>query len=156
MGKNSGKRLCMGFKMQEYKDLITILRKGKDFELLEPFRFYFQKERLAHFAYGLNDFIGYSSLNGTPFIQIPKGFKTDFGSVPQFFQSLISPVGKPTKAFVLHDYLCVRANRGELERETADRVFLEAMRVLGVGRVKRVSIYLSVRAYALTKSLLNL
>lgn len=156
MGKNSGKRLCMGFKMQEYKDLITILRKGKDFELLEPFRFYFQKERLAHFAYGLNDFIGYSSLNGTPFIQIPKGFKTDFGSVPQFFQSLISPVGKPTKAYVLHDYLCQRAKRGELTREVADRVFLEAMRVLGVGRVKRVSIYLSVRAYALTKSLLNL
>lgn len=146
----------MGFKMQEYKDLITILRKGKDFELLEPFRFYFQKERLAHFAYGLNDFIGYSALHQTPFIQIPKGFQTDFGSVPQIFQSLISPVGKPTKAFVLHDYLCARANAGELTRKAADRVFLEAMRVLGVGRVKRVSIYLSVRAYALTKSLLNL
>ncbi len=65
-------------------------------------------------------------------------------------------MGKPTKAFVLHDYLCARAKRGELKRKAADRVFLEAMRVLGVGRVKRVSIYLSVRVYALTKSLLNL
>ena len=147
MGKNSGKRLCMGFKMQGYKDLITILRKGKDFELLEPFRFYFQKERLAHFAYGLSDFIGYSALQGTPFIQIPEGFKTDFGSVPQLFQSLISPVGKPTKAYVLHDYLCQRAKRGELTREAADRVFLEALRVLGVGKAKRIVLYLSVRAF---------
>lgn len=141
--------------MQKNKELITLLIEGKDFELLEPFRFYFKKERLSHFASGVSDFIGYSTLQGTPFIQIPKGFKTDFGSVPQLFQSLISPVGKPTKAYVLHDYLCQRAKCGELTREAADRVFLEALRVLGVGKTKRVVLYLSVRAFAIAKNLLN-
>ena len=39
------------------------------------------------------------------YINIPKGFNTDFGSIPQLFQSLVSPIGSPTKAYVLHDYL---------------------------------------------------
>ncbi len=93
---------------------------------------------------------------GGLFIEVPKGFKTDFGSVPQLFQSLLSPVGKPTKAYVLHDYLCELAQEENLKRKVADDVFLSALRILGIGKIQRVVIYASVRLYALClKPILN-
>ena len=87
------------------KNLITILREGKDFELIEDLEFWFEdglgeelKKRLGIYALNARGDEG-------GYICIPKGFRTDFGSIPQIFQSLISPVGKPTKSYVLHDYL---------------------------------------------------
>jgi len=76
---------------------------------------------------------------------IPKGTKTDFASVPRGFRWMISRVGKYGKAAVLHDYLC------ELEgfaRKDADQIFLEAMKVLGVGWFKRRIMYFGVRSYS--------
>lgn len=138
------------------KELITILRQGKDFEILEPFRFYFSGdcEALRNLPYGI---LQLDEVCGGLFIEVPKGFKTDFGSVPQLFQSLLSPVGKPTKAYVLHDYLCELAQEGNLKRKVADDVFLSALRILGIGKIQRVVIYASVRFYALClKPILNL
>ncbi len=77
---------------------------------------------------------------------IPIGTKTDFASVPRFFRRLISKVGKYGKAAVLHDYLC------ELEgfpRKDADKIFLEAMKALGVGWFKRRTMYFGVRTYSI-------
>lgn len=137
------------------KELITILRQGKDFEILEPFRFYFSGDckALRNLPYGI---LKLDEVRGGLFIEVPKGFKTDFGSVPQLFQSLLSPVGKPTKAYVLHDYLCELAQEGNLKRKVADDVFLSALRILGIGKIQRVVIYAGVRFYALClKPILN-
>ncbi|WP_300827099.1 DUF1353 domain-containing protein [Helicobacter sp. UBA3407] len=130
------------------RELITILRQGKDFELLESFRFYFDThaESLRNLPCGI---LQLDEMRGKLFVEVPLGFKTDFGSIPQIFQSLISPVGKPTKAYVLHDYLCELSAEGKLKRKVADDVFLSALRILGVGRFQRMAIYTSVRFYAL-------
>ena len=136
------------------KDLIVKVMNGNQFELMEDFVFYFPM---------LN---GYRDCT----LKVEKGFKTDFGSVPQAFQSFISPIGKPTKAYVLHDRLCVANAKGEIwekffnkvprkywekpiTRKEADKVFLEAMKVLGVGYLKRYTIYFYVRLYAILKGL---
>ncbi|MDE5926589.1 MAG: DUF1353 domain-containing protein [Helicobacter sp.] len=140
------------------KELRTILRQGKDFEILEPFRFYFRGDCEALRNIPSNsEILQLDEFKGELFIEVPKGFKTDFGSVPQLFQSLLSPVGKPTKAYVLHDYLCELAQEGHLKRKVADDVFLSALRILGIGKIQRVVIYASVRFYALCfKPILNL
>ena len=123
------------------KNLITILREGKDFELIEDLEFWFEdglreelKKKLGFYALNARGLKG-------DYICIPKGFKTDFGSIPQIFQSLISPVGKPTKSYVLHDYLLSLWDREILNRKTCDRVFKEALRVQGVGVLKRNVMY---------------
>lgn len=61
--------------MQKNKELITLLIEGKDFELLEPFRFYFEKERLAHFAYGLSDFSVILLYTKRPLFRFQRGLK---------------------------------------------------------------------------------
>ncbi|WDL73873.1 DUF1353 domain-containing protein [Helicobacter winghamensis] len=130
------------------RDLITILREGVQFELLEPFRFYFKGDfkSLKKLPFGILEL---DEIKGGVFIQTPKGFKTDFGSIPQLFQSLISPVGKPTKAFVLHDYLCALSNAGKLKRKVADEVFKDALKQLGCGLLKRYLLYFGVRVFSM-------
>jgi len=77
-------------------------------------------------------------------IEVPEGFQTDFGSVPQCFWWLVSPIGLATRAFVIHDWLY---HTQELSRALSDSVLLEAMGVLGVPWWKRVIIYDAVRAF---------
>lgn len=76
---------------------------------------------------------------------VPKGVKTDFASIPRGFRWIIARVGKYGKAAVLHDYIC-EAKIGS--RKYADRVFLDAMKTLGVGWWKRRTMYAGVRAYS--------
>lgn len=115
----------------ENRDLVVKVIDGSNFSLVQDFNFYFEEETIT----------------------IPKGFITDFGSVPQIFQSFVSPIGKPTKAYVLHDYLCVKAKKGELSRKEADEIFLKAMKRLKVRKIKRKIIYFYVRLYAILKGL---
>ena len=75
-------------------------------------------------------------------IIVPKGTLTDFGSVPHFLWSFISPIGKATRAFVLHDYLYQIQIYTRLR---SDQILLEAMEVLGVGWLKRHTVYRGVR-----------
>ena len=93
-----------------------------------------------------------------PFRYIAKDYKvynvpaytfTDFASIPRGFRWMISRVGKYGKAAVLHDYLCDLANAGKFKRKDADKIFLEAMKVLGVGWLKRNTMFLGVRSYSI-------
>ena len=103
------------------KDLIVKLKDFKEFELQEDFYFYFKSD------IGLEGLAYPDSLDRSlRYIIVPKGFSTDFGSVPQLFQGIISPVGNASKAYVLHDFLCVLAHDGRLSRANADRIFKEA------------------------------
>jgi len=77
-------------------------------------------------------------------IVIPAGFETDFASVPRIFWPFISPVDKHGKAAVLHDYLY----RKEIyARHICDKIFLEAMKSIGVSKWKRSLIYWNVRIF---------
>lgn len=76
-------------------------------------------------------------------IEVPEGFMTDLGSVPQLLWNLIPPIGKPLRGYVLHDwlYFCQIYTRAK-----SDGVLLEAMEVAGVSWAKRWAIYLGVRS----------
>lgn len=75
-------------------------------------------------------------------ITVPAGFLTDFGSIPQIFQNIVSSIGKPTKAFVLHDWLY---HTQQFSRERSDQILFEAMGLLGVSELEKLTIYEAVR-----------
>ncbi len=111
--------------------ILKFIDKKKDlfrFELYEVFSYY-------------TDIIDY----GRAF-DIYKGFRTDFASVPRVLWSIIPPNGLYGKAAVVHDYLC---ETKIVSRKNADKIFLEAMKVLGVSWWKRNLMYRSVRAYSI-------
>lgn len=90
------------------------------------------------------------------YINIPKGFNTDFGSIPQLFQSLVSPIGSPTKAYVLHDYLLSLYLQGKIsKRKVCDKTFRTALRNEGVSMPRRSFMYLCVRAYSTYKDFIK-
>ncbi|MDQ4148457.1 MAG: DUF1353 domain-containing protein [Actinomycetota bacterium] len=76
-------------------------------------------------------------------IEVPQGFITDFASVPRPLWWLYAPWGRHGHAAVLHDWGYYEQDR---QRREYDRIFLEAMVVLGVGRVKRRLMWLAVRS----------
>lgn len=84
-------------------------------------------------------------------ITIPGGFETDFASVPQLFWSVVPPMGKYFIAAVLHDYLyrvpiSRKLGAGRcIDREKADKVFLEELRDVKVSWWKRRLMYRAVR-----------
>ena len=87
-------------------------------------------------------FIGEESSN--EFITIPKGFVTDFASIPRVFWVILPPDGEYTQAAVLHDYMC---STSMFPMKKIDKIFLEAMVVLKVPAWKRNTIYWAVRIW---------
>lgn len=80
-------------------------------------------------------------------IHVPKGFVTDFASIPRLFWRLEPPLGRSGKAAVVHDYLYVtRGLGGRYDRTRCDEIFREAMGVLGVPMIKRNIMWAAVRA----------
>ena len=75
-------------------------------------------------------------------LMIPSGFVTDLGSIPKLFQNIISPEGKPLRAYLGHDYLYATQNR---TRAQSDACLMRMMNALGVGAIERWTIYLGVR-----------
>lgn len=81
-------------------------------------------------------------------IIIPKGFTTDFASVPKIFCPILPHTGKYTKASALHDYLYSTYSDDVLcNRAEADKLFLQAMTYSGVAPWKRMLLYYAVRIF---------
>ncbi len=76
-------------------------------------------------------------------IRVPRGFVTDFASIPRPLWNIFPPTGQYGKAAVIHDYLY--RTPGLASRGNADATLLEAMKALGVGRWTRWTIYAGVR-----------
>ncbi len=75
-------------------------------------------------------------------VKVPQWMATDFASVPRPIWWFAAPWGKHGHAAVIHDagyYLQDRSRR------SYDRIFLQAMEVLGVRKLKRWAMYLAVR-----------
>lgn len=75
-------------------------------------------------------------------VVVPRGFVTDFASIPRAFWSGYLPTGPYQWAAVVHDYLYWEQ---ATSREEADDIFLEAMTQSGVKPADRTIIYHSVR-----------
>lgn len=77
-------------------------------------------------------------------ITVPEGFTTDAASIPRLFWSFLPPLGRYTKAAVVHDYLY----RTHLKtKEDADKIFLWLMEDLGVEKVRRTVMYYAVKLF---------
>ena len=78
-------------------------------------------------------------------VHVPKGFVTDFASVPRILWWLFPPHGRHGKAAVIHDYLYLLVRKGKYSRVVADSIFLSAMKELEVPLWRRYTMYLGVR-----------
>jgi hypothetical protein len=79
-----------------------------------------------------------------PSVTVPRGFVTDFASVPRLFWSLVPPDGAYAHAAVVHDYLYWAQTT---KRTVADEIFLRAMNDLKVSPVIASGIHSAVNAF---------
>ncbi len=106
--------------------IVSPLADGKTWVLIEPF------------AYDVGE------LGSGDTIEVSKGFKTDFASIPRAFWIVLPKWGKYGNAAVIHDWIYSSQERS---REEADRILLEAMEVLSVPKWQCFSIYKAVRYF---------
>ena len=76
--------------------------------------------------------------------RIPRGFETDFASVPRVFQNVLGSWGKYGPAAIVHDWLYWTQRCARL---TADDTLLEAMVALTVPTWQMALIYKAVREF---------
>lgn len=65
---------------------------------------------------------------------VPKGYRTDFASVPRFFWRVFPPIGRYCQAAVLHDWHC---DQKILSYKETHQLFDDAMKATGVGKWTR-------------------
>lgn len=80
-------------------------------------------------------------------IVVPKGFKTDYASVPRVFRNIINSYGKHGRAAVIHDWLYSKECPLNLPRKEADRIFLEIMEECEVNIIRRKLMFRLVRIF---------
>ena len=103
----------------------------RDFKILEAFEYY-------------TNLLGDERI----IISVPKDFITDFASVPRWLWWLFPPYGLYGKAAVIHDFLYTELSKSyKITKAQADKIFLEALEVLGVPTWKRNIIYLAVKLF---------
>ncbi|MFV0527018.1 MAG: DUF1353 domain-containing protein [Acidimicrobiales bacterium] len=79
---------------------------------------------------------------------VPRGFTTDFASVPRVVVWLLPRYGRWTQAAILHDYLWALAREGQVSRVDADGLFYRALRELQVPFLRRWMMWAAVRLAA--------
>lgn len=77
-------------------------------------------------------------------IVVPRGFVTDFASVPRVFWTLFPRHGRYTRASILHDFLYWDQS---CTREQADELFDAVMTDSAVDSASRLTIYATVRMW---------
>jgi hypothetical protein len=95
----------------------------------------------------LQDFGYYIEIGGKEYnILVPAGTLTDMASVPRLLWRVLNPTGGASRAAVIHDYLyrCGMA-KYDINRAMADKIFLYAMKDLGIELWRRTAAYLGVR-----------
>lgn len=82
-------------------------------------------------------------------ITVPKGFITDFASVPRLLRTIYESSGGYSHASVIHDYLYVGgavSGKKDITRKDADQIFYDAMRASGVPKRRAYLLWAAVRA----------
>lgn len=75
---------------------------------------------------------------------VPRGFVTDFASIPRPLWWLLPKWARYGNAAVVHDFNYWEQRKS---RKAADRAMVEGMRDLGVGKLTRNSIYFFLRMF---------
>jgi len=75
-------------------------------------------------------------------VNVPKGFVTDFASIPRIFWSILRPDGQYTYPAIVHDYMYWMQDRPRAE---ADLIFKYGMDDFAIDRITVASIYDAVR-----------
>ena len=75
-------------------------------------------------------------------VTVPKGFVTDFASIPRIFWSVLRPDGEYAYAAVVHDYLYWIQTRS---RDEADHIFKMAMEDFEISALTVGAMYRAVR-----------
>lgn len=84
-------------------------------------------------------------------IRVPVGYETDFVSIPWWARTFINHAHR-AKAAVIHDRLLTEIDNGSgRDPKQADRIFREALGVLGAGILERNFYYWGVRLYSMMK-----
>lgn len=100
----------------------------------------------------MEEFEYYREGNKNDIIKIPKGFDTDFASIPRFLWSYLPPFGTKRNPYfnasLLHDFvydeICDYPISG---RKEADKIFLEAMKAIGIKWYVRYTLYYAARLF---------
>ena len=80
-------------------------------------------------------------------IKVPRGFITDYASIPRIFRAIVLPYGKHSGASVVHDYLYSKDCDLDIERKKADKIFLEILKEEGVNPILARLMYITVRVF---------
>lgn len=85
--------------------------------------------------------------NAGQVITVPEGFQTNLTSSPWWIWPLIPRDGDYTPAAIVHDWLygCKKIAGQAITRAEADGIMLEAMEPLGVGWLRRWTIWSALR-----------
>ncbi|WP_254790870.1 DUF1353 domain-containing protein [Blastococcus tunisiensis] len=84
---------------------------------------------------------------------VPKGFETDFATVPRLVTWLVPRFGAYTRAAVLHDWLCTAGiESGAVTSREADGIFRRVLRESGVPVLRRWLMWAGVRWGALASA----
>lgn len=81
-------------------------------------------------------------------ITVPQGFYTDMASIPRVLQPVIAK-DEPIEPAVIHDWLYNWQCDLRVSRRDADLIFLEAMTIAGMGKIKRGLIFHAVRNFGM-------
>ncbi len=106
--------------------VISPLSDGRKWKLVLPFKY--------HIGYRYNKNV----------ISVPRGFVTDFASVPWVLWTFLPSWGKYGKAAIIHDYIYQSHVR---TRKEADEIFYEAMLVSGTPERKAKIMFWGVRLW---------
>jgi hypothetical protein len=84
-------------------------------------------------------------ISGVGFVEIPKGFVSDQGSIPPWLRSIVDDDDESLAGFFIHDFLSHRDCPIQIIREKTDQVLLDVIK--GQGQNKFISwlTYRSVR-----------
>ena len=115
-----------------------------DAEELEQFRNFVQVSPFADGEYWfLRTELQYEVREGSGLVvPVPRGFVTDFASIPRPFWSILPTWGQYGPASIVHDYLYWDQR---CTREQADAIMLLAMEDSRVSRLRRTLIYWALR-----------
>ena len=102
-------------------------------------------EKLFNNSYILTEDFEYQV--GKLLIRVPKGFVTDFASIPFFLWAILPPRGKYDEGAVVHDFLYSSKNCIGINRKLADKIFKHIMKECGVNCFYRNALYLGVRKF---------
>jgi hypothetical protein len=77
-------------------------------------------------------------------IRVPRGFETDFASIPVWASAVFNPIGDNAEAAVVHDFLYAVGEKGQ--RDQADAIFLYGLQQAHVPAIQSKLMYEAVRA----------